>query len=69
MSAKECLKKARYELGMTQDEFAKLLGINKASISLYENGQRTPSFPRIRNIVTILKDKNIELKYSDLKDF
>lgn len=68
MSAKECLRKARYKLGMTQKEFADLLGINKSSLSLYETGDRQPGFPRIRKIVEKLKQHNIHLEYKDLRD-
>lgn len=68
MSAKECIKNARYKLCMTQREFAEFLGVNKASISLYETGDRSPSFPTIRQIVDKLKKHGITIEYSDLTD-
>ena len=68
MSVKECLKNARYKLGLSQREFAELMGVNKASISLYETGERQPSFPTIRKIVEKLKSHDIQLNYSDLRD-
>lgn len=68
MSAKQCIKKVRYELGLSQIEFAELVGVHKAAISLYETGARTPSFPTIRKIVDKLKEKGIEIKYSDLRE-
>lgn len=36
------LRKIRKEKGMTQDEFAALLGTSKQVVSRYENGQRSP---------------------------
>ena len=68
MAVNECLKNVRYQLGLSQREFADLLGVNKASISLYEIGVRQPSFPTIRKIVNELKKHNIQLKYSDLRN-
>ena len=68
MSAKECLKKARYKLGMNQKEFAEFLSISKGSVSLYELGARKPGFPVIRKIVKKLKERNINIEYSDLKE-
>jgi len=68
MSAKDCIKNARYKLGMTQVEFAAFLGVNKSIISLYELGLRSPSFTSIRKIVDKLKTKDIYFDYIDLKD-
>lgn len=68
MTVSECLKNVRYKLCLTQREFADLLGLNKASISLYETGDRKPSFHTIRQIVERLKEKDINLDYSDLRD-
>jgi transcriptional regulator with XRE-family HTH domain len=68
MSTKDTIKKARYKLQMTQTEFAKMLGIHKSSMSLYENGNRIPSFPTIRHIVAVLKKKGISVKFEDFID-
>ncbi len=68
MTAKDCLKNARYTLGMSQREFALFLDVNHASINLYESGKSHPSFPTIRRIVEKLKTKGIILNYSDLRD-
>ena len=68
MLAKTCIKNARYKLGMSQVEFAEFLGVNKASINMYEKGVRNPSFKIIRKIVDKLKTMNINLEYTDLRD-
>lgn len=67
MSVKDCIKSARYKLGMSQIEFSVFLGINKASISQYERGMKQPGFKSIRLIVDKLKEKGIYLAYSDLR--
>lgn len=38
----ERLKFARDKLGVSQEEFARRLGISRASLTLYENGKRVP---------------------------
>lgn len=68
MLVKECIKNVRYKLCLTQRDFAKLVGVDKASISLYETGERVPSLTSIRKIVDKLKEKNINLEYSDLME-
>lgn len=39
----ERLKKVRNDKGYTRDQFAKLLGVSRATIQNYENGERSPS--------------------------
>lgn len=69
MTAKECLKNIRYKLGLTQQEFAdEVLFISKGSYGLYEAGHRRPSMKSIRHIVGKLKEKGIQIEYSDLQD-
>ena len=68
MSAKECLKNARYKLSMTQKEFAAFLGINQATVCLYEGGLRYPGLRLTRIIVEKLKKKNINITYDDLRN-
>lgn len=40
----EKLKQRRRQLGMSQEELAKKVGISKVSICWYENGERTPKY-------------------------
>lgn len=68
MAAKDAIKRARYKLGYSQTEFAKLLGVHKSVISLYEKGTRKPSFPKIREYVKKLKEHGIEMQYEDFID-
>lgn len=68
MSAKECIKNARYKLGLTQGEFATLLDLNKAAVSLWERGSRMPGFANIRKIVDGLKKHNINYEYADFRN-
>lgn len=68
MSSKEGLKKIRYELCMSQHEFARLLGIDYSSLSLYELGKRQPGFARTREIIKKLKENGINIEPKDLRD-
>lgn len=68
MSAKECIKNARYRLCKSQKEFAELLDLNKASVSLWESGARNPSFPNIKKIVDALRGHGIHYEYADFKN-
>ncbi len=49
------IRKARKALGITQEELAKTLGINRATVSKYESGAISPSIETIRQIALALK--------------
>lgn len=68
MAAKDCIKNARFKLGLSQREFADLVNVSNTSISLYEIGERVPSFRVIRRIVDFLRSKDIEIEYRDLRE-
>ena len=40
----EFLKYLRHEKGLTQEEFAEILGVSNRSVSRYENGRNLPDF-------------------------
>lgn len=46
----ERIKKLRLEKDLTQEEFGKLFGIVKSTVSLYENGKSTPDDELKKNI-------------------
>ncbi len=48
------IKKSRREQGFSQKELAKELGISDKTISSYEVGRATPSFPMIKKISKLL---------------
>jgi len=51
---------ARAELGMSQAQFADLLGVDQSSVSLWETGKTEPRQPVIRLIERILEEKRRE---------
>lgn len=64
MSFAETLTQARNNLGITQAELARRIGVSRASISRYESGERTNiSFPVI---YAICKALGIEVANSNL---
>lgn len=44
MSFSEILKKLRTEKGLTQEDLAKLTGLKRSAIGMYESGSREPKF-------------------------
>lgn len=55
------IKKYRISIKMTQQEFAKRLGVTGASVSAYENGTRYPSLDIIVKIAKVLNITTDEL--------
>ncbi len=48
------LKAARKNQELTQDEFAKLVGLNRNAVSFYECGRTSPTLDTIEDIMTAL---------------
>lgn len=48
------IRKARKAVGVTQENLAKALGVNRATISKYENGSIDPSISQLRKIASVL---------------
>ena len=46
------LRNARAQAGMTQVEFAELLGITQSTLSAYECGRRQPTLPTLLRLLT-----------------
>ncbi len=68
MRIAENIKKLRFELCVSQSEFAKLLKVTSSSISHYESGKRSPNFSAMRKIILLAKSKNIKINLEDLHD-
>lgn len=60
MSTGEKIKELRKEKRMTQQELARLTGINRITIGNYERGNRVPNIERIKPIAKIL---NVDANY------
>ena len=54
MSFAENFKKALTEAGLTQQQVADALGLDRSAIAQYEMGDSTPNFNRISKICKIL---------------
>lgn len=52
----------RNKLILSQEEFAKLLGVSFASVNRWERGHHEPTIKVKRKIVELCKENNIELK-------
>jgi transcriptional regulator with XRE-family HTH domain len=65
--AQNCIKNIRITLGLTQKEFADKIGIDGCSVSQYEAGNRTPSYPTMRRIVELATQNGMDIKYTDIR--
>lgn len=68
MSASETIRKIRIHSHLGVEEFAKELGIDKGSVSRYENGFQKPRMNVIRKIITYANKKNIQVSVEDFFD-
>jgi transcriptional regulator with XRE-family HTH domain len=57
------LKKAREELGLTQQELSQLLHVSYSTINRYENGRHLPSPLALDAITTFFKKKKVPLEF------
>lgn len=59
MTARQCvglkIREARSGMGLTQEEFGGLVGLAESSVSLYENGKRSPDFDKLEKISVVTK--------------
>lgn len=58
----ELTKELRDKLTLTQEEFAKFLGVSFASVNRWENGKFEPSIKVKRKIVELCKENNINVE-------
>lgn len=58
----ELTKELRDKLILTQEEFAKLLGVSFASVNRWENGKFEPSIKVKGKIVELCKENNINVE-------
>lgn len=66
MEFSQIVKSLRLERGWSQQEVADRAGLNKMTISQYENGKRKPSFEVIEALAEIFRvDMNYLLGYTD----
>ena len=56
----DMLKRLRKEKGLSQLELGSMLGVGKSTISMYENGQRKPSFEMLETIADFF---NVDMNY------
>ena len=69
MEFSQIVKSLRLERGWSQQEVADRAGLNKMTISQYENGKRKPSFEVIEALAEIFHvDMNYLLGYTDETD-
>ena len=66
MEFSQIVKQLRLERGWSQQEVAERVGLNKMTISQYENGKRKPSFEMIEALAEVFHvDLNYLLGFTD----
>lgn len=65
MELGESIKKIRKALFLTQDEFGELIKRDKAAVSLYENGKRTPSAKVLKKLTELARKNKITFDYKE----
>ena len=56
------VKRLRDKLILTQEEFAKLLGVSYMSVNRWESGKYAPTIKVKRKIVELCKENNVTLE-------
>lgn len=59
------IKEIREEIGVTRQEFARMIGVAGPIISYYESGKRHPSLKTIMKIRTLAKKFKIKINIED----
>lgn len=60
MNFHERLKSLRQSKKVTQDEFAKLVGISRSAIGMYESGKRRPDYETLEKLADFF---NVDMDY------
>jgi len=68
-SVKDRLRELRIKKKLTQDEFAKILGIARTTYSGYENGSREPDYNTLVKIADYFGVSTDYLLGRDMKDY
>lgn len=68
MTFSAALKKARADLGLTQQELSRLLHISYSTINRYENGRHMPTPLALETITSFFKKKKISFEFDTTED-
>lgn len=63
------ISKARKRSGMTQEDLAQRIGVNRATLSKYETGQIEPSISMLRKICNVLECSLQEIMSNEEMEF
>lgn len=62
MSDINLIKRIRLNLGLTQEEFSKELGVKPPTVYSYENGSRRPRIKTINELMRLAKKAKMKVK-------
>lgn len=61
MNWKDSIKSLREKMNLSQEEFAKVIGVSFASVNRYENGHFEPTIKVKRRILELLKEYDVRI--------
>jgi transcriptional regulator with XRE-family HTH domain len=65
MSAADTIKKIRTNLYLERIEFAKIIGVTRASVGYYETGKKIPKLAVIKKIRDLAKNNGMNYTVED----
>lgn len=68
MTFSDALKKARAELGLTQQELSRLLHVSYSTINRYENGRHMPTPLALEAMTSFFKRKKVAFEFDATED-
>ncbi len=66
MKTNEKIREIRIAFGLTQEEFARVIGCKQSTLSDYEIGRHKPSIKIAKSIIKAAHEKKIKVKLEDI---
>lgn len=66
MQTNELIRKIRGDLGITQEQLAKILKCRQGTVANYETGYRAPSLKTAKIILRLAQEHKLKIKLEDL---
>ena len=67
MDFREKVKKVRIEIGYSQEQLARDLGVSFATINRWENGKTEPSRLALKNFIDFCKKNGVQISEEEVK--
>ena len=68
MTFSEAVKKIRKERFLSQEDFAKDIGVAFSTVNRWENGKNAPSYKAMKSLNDYCKQYSIDVSITDMED-